>query len=169
MIKEAKDVLEQAVSKRVPGVVIVRSAAEVSRAIMGRQFPLVSLITNPGKFDDREAKLVRWYDGEAQSWKQRYVRGNRSVPILLYCWGKNEEETDVLFSRILPAIPRQWKYDGFDGLVVIEREEHSDHADSLSSVYASVAEIRFTIFSALEEEAVPTIAASEIEPGASRL
>jgi hypothetical protein len=164
-----KDLLQETVTRRCPGVAAARSKREMERFFMGRNLPLVALITNPGRFDDRESKIVRWYDAEARVWKQRYVRGNRSVPILLYCWGKDEEETDGLFSRILPAIPRQWKYDGFDGLVLIEREEHSDHADSLSKVYASAAEIRFTVFSALEEEAIPTITESEIEPGASRL
>jgi hypothetical protein len=164
MIKEAKDILEQAVSKRVPEVVIVRSAAEVSHAIMGRKFPLIGLITNPGKFDDREAKTFRYADTAAGVWKQRQVRGSRILPILLRVWAEGEDAADELFSRILPSIPRRWDYDGFEGHIVINAEEHSDCADSVSKLFLSVAEIEFCVDVATEEEIVPTINTTEVAP-----
>ena len=164
MIKEIKDLLQTTITARVPGVTIVRSIAEESRVIMARKWPLVSLITNPGRFDDREAKTIRYPDSEAGVWKERYVRGRRIVPILLRCFGRGENDADALLSRILPAIPRKWEYDGFEGLVVIEAEEHSDFTDSVNQLYLSVAEIQFSVPVALDETAVPTFRAIEAEP-----
>ena len=164
MIKEIKDLLQTTITARVPGVTIVRSIAEESRVIMARKWPLVSLITNPGRFDDREAKTIRYPDAEAGVWKERYVRGKRIVPILLRCWAEGEDGTDALFSRILPGIPRKWEYDGFEGLVVIEAEEHSDFTDSVNQLYLSVAEIQFSVPVALDETTVPTFRAIEAEP-----
>jgi hypothetical protein len=169
VITEIKAILQETVEERCPEVVVVRSKAAESEAIMGRKFPLVSLITNPGSFDDREAKTFRYYDEAEQQWKQRYIRGNRMVPILLRCWALGEEETDRLFSRILPAIPRKWRYDEFEGLVLIEGEEHSDYTDRASKLYVSVADIRFMVDVALEAEEVPTITETAIEAGANRL
>jgi hypothetical protein len=165
MIKEAKDLLEAVVKERVPESVIVRSALDESQAIMARQFPLVSLITNPGGFDDREAKTVKYFDEKAGMWKKRYIRGNRVLPILLRLWAKDEEDADRYFSRILPAIPRTWEYDNFEGLVLIDHEEHSDHTGNVAKRYLSVAEIQFTMAAALEEDPVPTYEKIENDPG----
>lgn len=164
MIKEAKDLLQNVVASRAPDVTVARSMAEEQRAIMARQWPLVSLITNPGTFDDREAKTVRYADTEAQTFKQRYVRGKRALPILLRVWAEGEEAADELFSRILPAIPRRWEYDNFEGAVLIVAEEHSDFVDTVTQLYQSVAEIQFTVPVALEEEIVPTFRNVEAEP-----
>jgi hypothetical protein len=169
VIKEAKDVLEQVVRDRIPEAVIVRSRVEEKRRIKVRKWPLVSLITNPGKFDDRQARTYRYYDEEAETWKQRYIRGSRILPVLLGVWDEGEEKVDALFSRILPAVPRHWKYDGFEGLIVVNWEEHSDHADTASKLYLSVAEIQFTVDVALEEEIVPTIHTVEVTPETVRL
>ena len=164
MIKEAKDILQNAVVSRAPGVTIVRSMAEEQRAIMARQWPLASLITNPGKFDDREAKTVRYADAEAQTLKQRYVRGNRTLPVLLRLWAEGEDAADELFSRILPAVPRRWEYDNFEGTILISAEEHSDFEDTVNKLYLSVVEIQFTVPVALDEEIVPTFQTVKAEP-----
>ena len=164
MITEAKNILQAAVFARAPDVTMVRSMAEEQRAIMARQWPLVSLITNPGSFDDREAKTVRYADTEAQTLKQRYVRGKRTLPILLRVWAEGEYAADALFSRILPAVPRRWEYDNFEGTILIVSEEHSDFVDSVNKLYLSIAEIQFTVPVALDEEVVPTIQNVETEP-----
>jgi hypothetical protein len=164
MIREAKDILQNAVASRAPGVTIVRSIAEEQRAIMARKWPLVSLITNPGSFDDREAKTVRYADTETETLKQRYVRGKRTVPILLRVWAEGGEAADELFSRVLPAVPRKWEYDDFEGTVLISGEEHSDFVDNVNKLYLSVAEIQFTVPVALDEEIVPTFQNVEAEP-----
>jgi hypothetical protein len=163
MIKEAKDILQTVITQRAPEIKIVRSIAEEQRAIMARQTPLVSLITNPGRFDDREAKTVRYADVENQTLKQRYVRGSRTLPVLIRLWADGEDAADALFSRIIPAVPRKWEYDNFEGSVLISAEEHSDFADSVNNVYLSVAEIQFTVPVALDEELVPTIRSAEPE------
>jgi hypothetical protein len=165
MIKEAKDLLEAVVKGRVPESVIVRSALDESQALMGRQFPVVSLITDPGDFDDREAKTVKFFDEESGMWKKRYVRGNRVLPILVRVWAESEEEADKYFSRILPAIPRTWDYDNFQGLILINHEEHSDHTGNVAKRYLSVAEVQFTMAAAMEEELVPTFANIVSDPG----
>jgi hypothetical protein len=164
MIREAKDVLQGVVKARVPGTAIVRSSAEETRAIMARKWPLVSLITNPGQFDDRTAKTVRYADEEAGVLKQRYVRGNRILPILLRVWAEGEDEADRIFSRLIPAIPKRWELDDFEGTIVINHEEHSDFVDNVSKLYLSVAEIQFTVPVALDEEIVPTFATADAEP-----
>ena len=164
MIQEIKDILQAVVDRRCPGIMVVRSKFEEAQAVRGRKWPLVSLITNPGGFDDREAKTIRYYDQAAGTYKQRYVRGDRIVPILLSCWAEGEAATDALFSRILPAIPRKWELDGFEGLVLINGEEHSDYAGNVSKLYTSIAEIQFTVSVALEEEIVPTITHTQTEP-----
>jgi len=163
MIKEAKDILQHAVSSCIEDVTIVRSMAEEQHARMSRKWPLVSLITNPGKFDDRESKTIRYPDEEEGIWKQRFVRGKRMLPILLRVWAEGEDETDEIFSRILPAIPRKWEHDGFQGLIVIETEEHSDFVDNVNKLYLSVAEIQFSVPVATEETPVPTIKVVEPE------
>lgn len=164
MIKEAKDILEKTVRDRIPEAVIARSVAEESREIMSRKWPLVALVTAPGGFDDREARTYRYYDEKEETWKQRYVRGSRILPVRLRVWDEGEEKVDGIFSRILPAVPRHWELDGFDGLIVINGEEHSDHADTVSKTYVSEAEIQFTVDVAMEEEIVPTVNAVEVTP-----
>jgi hypothetical protein len=164
MIKEAKDILESVVLRRTPGAAIARGMAEEQRFIMARTWPLVSLATNPGRFDGRESKTVRYPDAEAGIWKERYVRGKRILPVLLRLWAEGEDAADALFSRIIPAIPRKWEYDGFEGLIVIGTEEHSDFVDSVSKLYLSVAEIEFSVPVALEETDVPTVKSVEAEP-----
>jgi hypothetical protein len=164
MIKEAKDILRNVVLDRVPDVTIVRNMAEEQRAVMARQWPLVSLITNPGRFDDRESKTIRYPDEDAGVWKERYVRGRRILPMLLRCWAEGEDAADALVSRIIPAIPRKWELDGFEGLVVISNEEHSDFEDNMTKLYLSVVEIEFSVPVALEETDVPTVKAVEAEP-----
>jgi hypothetical protein len=164
VIKEVKDILEKIVTERIPGIEIARSVAGESRAIMARKFPLAALVTARGGFDDREARTYRYYDEADETWKQRYVRGSRFLPISLRVWGEKEEDVDPLFSRILPAVPRHWQYDGFEGLIVINGEEHSDSVDSVAGTYLSAAEIQFTVDVALEEETVPTIHSVEVAP-----
>jgi hypothetical protein len=78
MIKEAKDVLQGVVEARIPEAAVARSGAEETRAIMARKWPLVSFITNPGRFDDRTAKTYRYWDAENETYAQRYVRGSRA-------------------------------------------------------------------------------------------
>lgn len=164
MIKEVKDLLEAVVKARIPVATVVRSGAEEDRAIMARQWPLVSLITNPGKFDDRVARVLRYQDVQAGTWKQRQVRGKRIVPILLRCWSAGEDETDVIFSRILPAIPRRFTYDDFEGFIEINAEEHSDHTGALAKVYLSVAEVVFSVDVAPDATIIPTIGQVQTEP-----
>jgi hypothetical protein len=55
MSKEIKDLLEAVIIARIAGINVVRSVRDESRVFMARQWPLVSLIMNPGRFDDREA------------------------------------------------------------------------------------------------------------------
>jgi hypothetical protein len=69
-----------------------------------------------------------------------------------------------LFSRILPAVPRKWEYDNFEGTVLISGEEHSDFVDTVNKLYLSMAEIQFTVPVALDEEIVPTFQNVEAEP-----
>ena len=157
MIKQAKDVLAQVVQERVPDAVIVRSVSEEQHAIMARKYPVVALITNPGRFDDREAKTVRYQDEEQGIWVQRKVRGNRIIPILLRCWAEGEDAADEAFSRIIPAIPRRWEYDDFEGHVLINAEEHSDNTGNVAKLYLSVAEVQFAVDVATEVEIVPTV------------
>ena len=164
MIRAAKDALEGAIRARVPSVNIVRSAAEETRAIMARRFPLAALVTNPGRFDDRTAGTARYANTDTNTLVQRYIRGSRILPILVRVWAEGEEEADEVFSRVLPAIPRKWEYDGFEGLIVINAEEHSDHTGNTAKQYVSVAEVQFTVQVALDEEIVPTFGTATAEP-----
>jgi hypothetical protein len=163
MIKEVKDILREVILGLFPGMTVVRSAKEESQAIMGRQFPLVALITNPGKFDDRRAKTYRYGDG-AGNLVQQQVRGNRQLPLMMRVWAEGEEATDALFSAIIPAIPRVFSYDGFEGTVTIAGEEHSDHAGNTSRLFVSVAAIEFAVDVATAPEAVPVIAVTDTQP-----
>jgi hypothetical protein len=165
LIREAKGVLQSVVESRAPAARVVRSIAEESRLIMARQWPLVSLITNPGRFDDRENRTIRYPDAEAGIWKERYIRGRRILPVLLRCWAEGEDAADELFSLIIPAIPRRWNYDGLEGLIVVDREEHSDFVDNVNKLYLSVAEIEFSVPVATAETAVPTIKIVDTESG----
>jgi hypothetical protein len=168
MIREAKNLLEGIIKGLIPGVTVVKSAAEESREIMARKFPLVSLITNPGAFDDSQARTVRYFEGspgEARIYRERYVRGHRNVPILVRCWAEGEAQADEISSGIIPEIPSQWEYDGFSCHVKIGAEEHSDHTGALGKPYVSVIETIFTGAAARKPAAAPVIEIVEPEGG----
>jgi hypothetical protein len=162
LITEAKDLLERIVKQRIEGVTVVRSAADESHAIMQRQFPLVALITNPGPFDGAQAQTYRYFE-ENKEYKQRYAQGNRNIPILLRCWSTGEKEADAVFSRIIPAIPSRWNYDGFTGSIEIGTEEHSDHAGNVAKLYLSVVDVRFSVAAAMEPGEVPYFEKAELD------
>ena len=166
MITEAKDLLERIVKKRIADVTVVRSIVDESHAVMKRQFPLVALVTNPGPFDGTEARTVRYFDkSEEHKYQQRYVRGNRNIPILLRCWSTSEAEADIVFSRIIPAIPSRWVYDNFVGSIEIGTEEHSDHTGNIAKQYCSVVDVRFSVAAAMEPGKVPYFEEVELEGG----
>jgi hypothetical protein len=160
MIKECKDILQEVIEEHFPNVLVVRSCKEEKQHIMARKFPLIALITNPGSFDNA-GKLVRYKEGEGL--EQRQVRGTRKVPVLIRVWGEGEEAVDAVFSRVLPFIPRRFTFDGFEGVINILREEHSDHAGNLSLLYLSVAEVEFGVDIAGEAIRVPVITGIETE------
>jgi hypothetical protein len=165
VIREAKNLLTGIVEGLIPGVTVVKSAAGESREIMARKFPLVSLITNPGSFDDSGARTVRYFEGEPKAYRERYVRGHRNVPILIRCWAEGEDKADELASDIIPEIPSQWEYDGFSCHVKIGAEEHSDHTGNLGKPYVSVIEVVFTGTAARKAVAAPVIEKAEVEGG----
>lgn len=165
MIREAKELLQAIIEEAVPGVTVVKSAAEESRKIMARQFPLVSLITNPGSFDDTEARTVRYFEGEPKEYRERYVRGHRFVPVLVRCWADGEDGADAMTSGIIPEIPSQWEYDGFSCHVKIGAEEHSDHTGNLGKPYVSVIEVIFSGVAARKPKPVAVIEKAEPEGG----
>jgi hypothetical protein len=165
VIREAKTLLEGIIKKTVPGITVVKSAAEETRIIMARKFPVIALITNPGLFDDSEARTVRYFEGEPKQYRERYVRGHRNVPILIRCWADGEENADALSSSIIPEIPSQWEYDGFGNHVQIGAEEHSDHTSSMNNPYVSVIVVTFTATAARKPEAVPFYEKVELEDG----
>jgi len=165
VIREAKNLLEVAIKKTVPGITVVKSAAEETREIMARNFPFVALITNPGTFDDSEARTVRYFESEPKQYRERYVRGHRNLPILIRCWADGEDNADAIASNIIPEIPSQWEYDGFGNHVRIEGEEHSDHASSMNKPYVSVIVATFAATAARKPEAVPFFEKVELEEG----
>jgi len=165
VIREAKTLLEGIIKKTMPGITVVKSAAEETREIMARKFPLVALITNPGTFDDSEARTVRYFEGNPKRYSERYVRGHRKLPILIRCWADGEEKADELSSSIIPEIPSQWEYDGFGNHVRIEAEEHSDHASSTNKTYVSVIVATFTGTAARKPVAVPFFDKTELVDG----
>ncbi|MDR2048600.1 MAG: hypothetical protein LBP69_04025 [Treponema sp.] len=171
MIKQAKDVLQNVIdavlSDTAGEYVVVRSKAREQQSIMSRKWPVLSLITDGGTFDDREARVWRYKDAEAKTFKERYIRGKRTLYIQMRCWAEGEDETDLLFSRLLPEIPRYWTYDGIDGLVRIGIEEHSDDTGNLSKLFLSVTVIEFSVDVAGREKSTPTIRQQELQPGES--
>jgi hypothetical protein len=164
MITEAKDLLERIIKKRIEGATVARSAMEETQAVMKRQFPLVALITNPGPFDGSQAQTYRYFD-DSKGYKQRYARGNRNLPILLRCWSASEAEADKAFSRIIPAIPSRWEYDGFTGSIEIGTEEHSDHTGNVAKLYCSIIDVRFSVAAAMEPGEAPYYTDVVVEEG----
>lgn len=162
MIKEAKALLESVVTSRVKDVTVVKSVKDESHAVMGRKWPLVALVTNPGDFDEGAARTYRYQDKSAGGWKERYARGDRVLPILVRCWAAGEDTADELLGRIIPAIPSTWEYDGFRGRLEITMEEHSDHTGNTSELYLSIIGVSFRAPAALEAGVVPTIVKMDI-------
>ena len=156
MIREAKSLLESVIKEAVPGVTVVKSAADESRQIGVRKFPLVSLITLPGTFDESEARVVRYYD-ETGQYKGRYVRGYRNLPIVIRCWAEGEDAADAAASAIMPCIPSQWVYDGFTCRVELVSEEHSDHAGNASKLYVSAFEVCFNGAATRKPDEIPVV------------
>ena len=76
-----------------------------------------------------------------------------------------EDETDELFSSILPYIPTRWVLDEIEGEISIISEEHSDHAGNTSELYVSVLEIEFSVEVARTAGDLPTINTINTEPG----
>jgi hypothetical protein len=165
VIKEAKDLLEKIIKERVQGITVVRSATEESHKIMARKFPLIALVTNPGTFDESEARTVRYFERKPKQYLERYVRGDRILPILIRCWAAGEEDADNIFSRIIPAIPSQWEHDGFVKHIEIGWEEHSDHVKNVTKTYLSVVEVRFRSAAAMEPGEVPYYTKVVLEEG----
>jgi hypothetical protein len=165
MIKEAKDFLERVISERVPGIPLLRSVKEEKRRTMARDLPLITLVTEPGAFEGKEAKCLRYFDKEAGIYRQRFIRGNRLVPIQIRCWARGEEEADGILSRVMPAIPSHWEYDDLDGRIEIVGEEHSDHAGNMGDLYLSLVAAVFSGAAAMEAVDIPTIKHLTIEPG----
>jgi hypothetical protein len=163
LITEAKNLLEGIIKKAVPGITVVKSAAAETREIMARKFPLVSLITNRGSFDESGARTVRYFEGE--QYRERYARGFRKLPIVIRCWENGEDKASELAGDIIPEIPSQWEYDGFTNHVQIGAEEHSDNARSLKKPYVSVIEVIFTGTAARKPQEAPVIEKTEIEDG----
>ena len=158
MIREAKTLLEGIIKEVSPGITIVKSVAEESKGIMARKFPLVSLITNPGKFDNSEARTIRYFeDNDPKRYRERYVRGHRKLPILIRCWEEGEDKADELVSNIIPELPSQWECNGFSSHVEIGVEEHSDHTGNLNKPYVSVIEVLFISIAARKPKDVPVI------------
>ncbi|MCL2608508.1 MAG: hypothetical protein FWD94_01195 [Treponema sp.] len=164
MINEAKSLLEGVIKRAAPAATVVRSAAEESRAVMARKFPLVALITNPGTFDNGEARTVRFRDGGG-AYRERYVRGKRSLPVLVRCWEAGEDKADALLDAVIPELPSRWEHDGFTCEVGIDGEEHSDHAGNLTKGYVSVVGVTFTAYAARKADAVPYIERTEPQGG----
>jgi len=163
MIKAAKDLLDECITAVLPDATVVRSRADENKQVMARKWPLVSLITQEGKLDDRTAHLARYRDEVTGELKQRMIRGTRIVPILISVWAQGENETDAAFSLIVPRIPRKWEYDDFVGRIFINSEEHSDFADNVSNLYCSILEVEFQVEVAGDAELVPTfVQVSEI-------
>lgn len=155
MIKAAKDLLEMGITTVVPDAIVVRNRADETKQVMSRKWPLVSLITQAGRLDDRTAHLAR-YRTDTGELMQRRIRGTRIIPILIGVWAKGENEVDEVFSKIVPRIPRKWSYDDFAGRILINSEEHSDFADNVSNVYCSILEVEFQVEVAGDAELVPT-------------
>ena len=163
MIKAAKDVLDQCVMAIIPNATVVRNRADENKQLMARKWPLISLITQAGKLDDRTAHIVRYRNAATGELMQRRIRGTRIIPILLSVWAKGENEADEAFSLIMPRIPRRWEYDDFGGRILINSEEHSDFIDNLSNLYCSIVEVEFQVEVAGDAELVPTfVQVSEI-------
>lgn len=163
MIKAAKDLLDMCISTEIPDATVVRNRADETKQVMTRKWPLVSLITQAGRLDDRTARLARYRDDVTGELKQRRIRGTRIIPILIGVWAKGENEVDEVFSKIVPRIPRRWSYDDFVGRIFINSEEHSDFADNVSNLYCSILEVEFQVEVAGDAEIVPTfVQVSEI-------
>jgi hypothetical protein len=163
VITVAKDVLEAAVKSVWPEATLVRSKKEENQTVKLRKWPIVSIVSNPSGFDDRGARTYRYYDEEAGTYMERYIRGSWIGVLLMWCYAENEEAADDALSAILPVIPRKWTYDGLEGLVVINGMEYSDFTDNVINLYKCVAEIQFTVDIATRPVPVPTITETEIE------
>ena len=100
MIKAAKDLLDMCISTEIPDATVVRNRGDESKQVMTRKWPLVSLITQAGRLDDRTARLARYRDDVTGELKQRRIRGTRIIPILIGVWAKGENEVDEVFSKI---------------------------------------------------------------------
>lgn len=164
MITQAKDILQQVIEQRITGVTIARSFQKEKKACLAKQWPLVSLITNPGRFENA-SRITKYFDKDAKIWKQRYVRGKRILPVLMRCWAMGEDSADELFSSILPYVPTRWVLDDIEGEVSILSEEHSDHAGNTSELYVSAVEIEFSMEVARVPGDLPTINTVNMEPG----
>jgi hypothetical protein len=154
MITEAKDLLEKVIKARVENVTVVRLFEDEQHELMIKKFPLVSLITNQGKFDVTAARTYRYFN-DNKEYKQCYVRGNRTIPIVIRCYADNEAAADKILSRVIPAIPSRWVYDDFTGEIEIGVEEHSDIASNVLSDYCSAVEVTFIAAAAMDADDLP--------------
>jgi hypothetical protein len=163
MVREAKALLTEVIHLVLPDIPIVLSAAEESRVFHDRRFPFIALITNPGSFDESEARTVRRREGmRILEW---YVRGYRNLPIVIRCWALGEDACDAVFSRIIPAIPRQWEYAGYVTHIKIGAEEHTDNATNLTKPYLSVVEVTFVGAAVRQPTEISVIETVETEYG----
>lgn len=153
MIKEAKDLIQSIIPEALVKKV-VRDGIEEKKALSNKELPFLALITNPGGFDETEAKYIKFKEDGALF--QRYIRGTRTLPIVIRVWAESEDEADEILSEIIVQMPRFWNCDGLQGRVDILNEEHSDYSTRLLGKYLSALEISFSVEVGKEKEQIQT-------------
>jgi hypothetical protein len=162
MIVECKNILSEAIAAFTQVQLIVRSVVDEKKLLSERSFPFCSLITLPGKFDDRSTKLVKILDTIRRQWTMHQVRGTRNLPIQIRIFTKSEEEASSLAHDIIRNIPLTFEYNGKQGKISIGEEEHSDHVTRLTEKYLSLIIVMFSVEVAADPVDLPTITATEM-------
>lgn len=153
MIKEIKDIAEQAVNAACPGQVerIVRTVDEEIAALSGSFAAVVALISKKdGLFDESKRKEYEMAIGGKK--RQVVLRGERCIPLIVRVTARNENDADRLLSAIIAAFPLRYTQplllggvsSTVDGHIRIVSEEHSDGIPNLQHKYVSAFVAEFT-------------------------
>lgn len=129
VIVAAKDLISEIIKEQFDiSFKIARSITDETNLKSARQNAFVSLLTADGKFNEKNAKTVRYK--EVEDHYSILVRGSRNIPIEVRVFGKNESETDRILETILSYMPRYWKIGQRSGEIEILSEHDADYSSN---------------------------------------
>lgn len=156
VIIAAKDLIAEIIKDRFgTSYQVARNIVAETNLKSARHQTFISLLTADGKFNEKNAKTVRYKDTDYQY--SILVRGSRNIPIEVRVYGKDEAETDRILEIILSYMPRYWMIGKREGEIEILSEHDADYSSNYKDGSMQSAFILFIMDIGKEPAKVPVI------------